>query len=124
VTLRGRIVDAAPVIYGRALNGKLHLGSRGDVALVIDTGFTGSLALPLAVARRLKRTFVAVDTYTLATGIELELPMYLGSVEIGPQHVNTWFIVGDALIGMEFLEQTCSHAHVDFESQSVELVLK
>ena len=124
MTLRGRIVDAAPVIYGRARNGKLYLGSRGDIALVIDTAFTGSLALPPGVARRLKRTFIAVDTYTLATGIEIELPMDLGSVEIGPQRVDTWFIVGDALIGMEFLAQTCAHMHVDFETQSVELALK
>jgi len=117
-------VNAAPVIYGRAQNGRLHLGSRGDVALVIDTGFSGSIALPPSIARRLKRTFVAVDTYALATGIEIELPMYLGSVQIGPRRVDTWFIVGDALIGMEFLQRACSSLHVDLDAAVVELVLR
>jgi predicted aspartyl protease len=124
VTLRGRIVDAEPVIYGRTRNGRLHLGSRGDVALVVDTGFTGSIALPLAVARQLDRRFVAIDTYTLATGLDVELPMYTASIQIGTHRLDTWFIVGDALVGMEFLEQVCSHVRVDFEARSVELVLK
>ena len=102
----------------------LHLGSRGDVALVIDTGFAGSIALPLAVARRLNRRFVAVDTYRLATGIDIELPMYIGSAQIAAHRLDTWFIIGDALLGMEFLEQVCSGVHVDFETRSVELALK
>jgi predicted aspartyl protease len=124
VTLRGRITDSAPVIYGHARNGRLYLGSRGDVAFVIDTGFTGSIAVPPAVARRLHRTFVAVDTYTLATGLDIELPMYIGSMQIGAHRLDTWFIVGDALVGMEFLEQVCSHVRLDLDVGVVELDLK
>jgi predicted aspartyl protease len=123
VIVRGRIVGAAPVIYGRARDGRLYLGSRGDLPLVIDTGFTGTLALPPSMARQLNCQFVAVDTYTLAADVEVELPMYVGSLQIGARRVDTWFIVGDALIGMELLQQVCSHVHIDLLGGTVELSL-
>ncbi len=123
MTLRGRIIDAAPVIYGHVRQGRLYLGPRGDAAFVIDTGFTGSVAVPSTLARRINSTFVAIDTYTLATGLRIELPMYIGSMQIGAHRLEG-FVIGDALVGMEFLEQVCSHVHVDFEARSVELVLK
>ncbi len=124
MTLRGRIVGAAPVIYGRARNGRLHLGSHGEVPFVIDTGFTGTLAVPQSIARRLRAEFVAVDTYALAAGHEAELPMYIGAVRMGAHRVDTWFVVGDALLGMEFLEQVCSGLHMDLDANIVELLLR
>ncbi len=122
--LRGRIAANTPTVFGRVRNGRLLLGARGDVPFVIDTGFTGSVAVPDPLARRLIRQFVAVDTYLLAAGQEIELPMYVGSVQIAARRIRTCFIVGDALIGMEFLQQVCSDVRLNLDSNLVELTVR
>ena len=80
--------------------------------------------MPDPLARRLIRQFVAVDTYLLAAGQEIELPMYVGSVQIAARRIRTCFIVGDALIGMEFLQQVCSDVRLNLDSNLVELTVR
>ena len=122
--LRGAIREHSPVIRARARAGVLHLGASGPLSFVIDTGFTGAFAVPEMVARSLDLEFVGFDTFTLATGQEVELPVYLGSVRFGRRSAKTWFILGEGLIGMEFLEEACSDFLLDFEKQKVTLRLK
>ncbi|MGQ9630030.1 MAG: hypothetical protein ACUVXI_06895 [bacterium] len=52
--------------------------------------------------------FFGYDTFTLATGDIAELPMYLGKVVVGKYEIETWFIPGESLLGMEFLSSTGS----------------
>ncbi|HYB73408.1 MAG TPA: hypothetical protein VED18_08555 [Candidatus Sulfotelmatobacter sp.] len=124
MTLRGIIREHSPVIQGRARAGLLHLGGRGPVPLVIDTGFTGAFAVPEAIARSLDLEFAGFDTFTLATGQEVELPVFVGTVVLGGRRVKTWFILGEGLVGMEFLEEACADLLLDFEKQALRLRLK
>lgn len=105
MSLRRIIAEHSPLIRGQVRGGVLHLKARGPLPFVVDTGFTGALAVPEEIARSLDFDLVGFDTFTLATGREVELPVYLGIVRLGRHRMKTWFILGEALIGMEFLER-------------------
>lgn len=62
-----------------------------------------------------------MDTFTLATGQEVELPVYLGVVRMGRRPVDNWFVLGEALVGMEFLEETCSAVQMDLDRKAITL---
>ncbi len=93
----------------------------GSVELLTDTGFTGAIALPPRLLKRLRLEFVAVDSFTLATGEIVDLPAYAGTVRIGRRRFRTWFIPGDFLIGMDFLRSVYSKVVLDFDTDSVTL---
>jgi hypothetical protein len=48
--------------------------------------------------------------------------VYLGVVRIGRRSVDTWFILGEALVGMEFLEETCSGLQMDLDQKTITLL--
>jgi predicted aspartyl protease len=122
VKLHGVIVERSPVIAGEVRQGVLYLKTRGPVSLVVDTGFTGAFSVPDEIARSLDLDFVGLDTFSLATGQAVELPVYLGVVRIGGRSVDTWFILGEALVGMEFLEETCSGLQMDLDQKTITLL--
>lgn len=119
--LAGRIRENCPVVRGRVKDGILILGKTGPEEMLIDTGFTGAIALPRRLLRRLRLDFIAVDSFTLATGQMVDLPAYTGMVRIGRREVRTWFIPGDFLVGMDFLRSISSRVVIDFETDSVTL---
>ncbi len=115
MTVRGLIKDQAPVLTGRVdRRGKLCLGGRGPHRFIVDTGFTGAVAVPEEMLSSLNVEHIGYDTFMLATGQEVELPVFLGEVKIGHRRVQTWFIAGDHLIGMEFLGVAFSLFQIDF----------
>lgn len=120
--LRGKLRDDGPVVFGAVRDGELRLALRAPLGLIVDTGFTGALAVPEQIARRWRLDFVGVEPFALATGEIVDLPVYLGTARLGRRKIDTWFIIGDALVGMEFLQQTCSQVVLDFHRRSVELV--
>ena len=67
---------------------------------------------------------VDFGVFRLATGDEVELPVYWGKVGVGGDEVETWFIPGDSLLGMEFLSLVGSSLSLDLEGGLVELVLR
>ena len=87
----------------------------------MDTGFNGGIALPEEILDRMKIEFFGYDTFTLASGDIIELPMYLGNVIIKKDEIETWFIPGDLLLGMEFLSSTGTVLSLDFEDETVKL---
>ncbi len=121
MTLAGRIEENCPVLRARVKDGVLILAKTGPEKLLIDTGFTGAIALPRRLLKRLRLEFVAFDSFTLATGQIVDLPAYTGMVTIGRWEVRTWFIPGDLLIGMDFLRSVYSKVVLDFEMDSVTL---
>ena len=92
--------------------------------MLSTTGFAGSLAIPGRLARHLRLEFLALAPFVLATGRRVELPTYAGSVRIGSRIVETWFTVGDALVGMEFLQQVCSGVQLNLDAHTIELLLR
>ena len=121
MNLTGRIHENCPVVRARVKEGVLIVRRAGPEELLVDTGFTGAIALPARLLSRLRLTFIAVDTFTLATGEAVDLPAYAGVVRIGRRRVRTWFIPGDLLIGTDFLRSVCSQLSLDFEADSVTL---
>lgn len=115
MTVRGMIKDQAPVLAGWVdSKGKLCLGRRGPQSFIVDTGFTGAIAVPEEMLSSLDVEHIGYDTFMLATGQEVELPVFLGEVRIARRRVQTWFIAGEHLIGMEFLGVAFSLFQIDF----------
>ena len=101
--LVGHIRSLVPCLQATLKTGKLIFQNRGEINFTVDTGFTGSIAMPLPLLRKLDFELRAYETFRLATGEERELPIYWGDVWIHNQSFKTWFVPGDPLLGMEFL---------------------
>ena len=122
--ISGRIRADAPVLGGRISGGVLHLGVKGGVEFVVDTGFSGAFVVPQRMAAALKLEFAGYDRFTLATGEPVELPVYAARVRIGRRILRTWLTIGEALIGMEFLREACERLEADFDAQTITLLLR
>ncbi len=123
--IRGEIDALVPVLHAIVREGgALVLDEDGDIPLTVDTGFSGSIALPGEILDCIGAELVDFGVFRLATGDEVELPVYWGKVGVGGDEVETWFIPGDSLLGMEFLSLVGSALSLDLEEGLVELVLR
>lgn len=61
------------------------------------------------------------NSYKLATEEVVDLPVFLGVVSIADKLVNTCFIPGDYLLGMEFLAKAGEILVLDLKHNRVEL---
>ena len=122
MTLQGKIEGNTPLVRAQiGPGGRLRIGQSGRIVFVIDTGFTGGIALTEEMLKRLDLDFVGYDTFTLATGDEVELPMFLGQVLVGARRIETSFILGENLLGMEFLASAFDRMEVNFARKEVHL---
>jgi predicted aspartyl protease len=120
--IQGKIVNFAPLFQGYLNEDKcLVLDESGHLALTVDTGFSGGIALPMEILNDMNVEFFGYDTFTLATGEVVELPMFIGKVALKHYVFETWFIPGDYLIGMEFLSSVGSALILNFEKHVVKL---
>ncbi|HDJ38244.1 MAG TPA: hypothetical protein ENF24_03550 [Methanosarcinales archaeon] len=119
--ITGKVVDFVPT-FGAHMDGKcLILNEEGDFEITVDTGFNGGIAIPLEMMDKMDMEFFGYDTFTLATGDIVELPMFMGKVILDDYESKTWFIPGDSLLGMSFLSTVGSILCFDFENETVEL---
>lgn len=86
------------------------------------SGFNGSISLPDSVLKTMDVSPIDVGVFRLATGDEVELPVYWGKVHVSGKTFETWFVQGDALLGMEFLSLAGSLLMLDFKKENVKLV--
>jgi predicted aspartyl protease len=119
--IQGEIIDFVPLFKACVMKEELVLGE-GDVLLTVDTGFSGGIALPWEILDELEVEFIGHNTFTLATGEVVELPMFLGKVIVKDHEIETWFIPADLLVGMEFLSIVGSALTLDFEDATVKLM--
>lgn len=119
--IQGEIIDFAPLFKAYVRKEGLLLGKEGDILLTVDTGFNGGIALPQKMLGEMDVEFIGYDTFTLATGEVVELPMFLGKVIIKGQQIEIWFIPDDLLVGMEFLSLAGKLLTLNFEGATVEL---
>lgn len=119
--IKGEVVDFVPTFNARLDEKCLVLSEDGGFAITVDTGFSGGIAIPREMLDRMNMEFFGYDTFTLATGDIVELPMFVGKVILDDYEGETWFIPGDSLLGMEFLSTVGSILCFDFESGIVEL---
>jgi len=122
VIVKGGIVDYVPFFNAGIKEGKLIITKKGDLSLTVDTGFSGGVALPTNLLKNLHLEMAFYDTFKLATGEIVELPVFTGEVTIGRKEVETWFIPGDYLLGMEFLSSAGSVLFLDFAKNKVSLL--
>lgn len=120
--IRGKIEDFIP-FFNAYLDEErnLVLAKDGDFSMTIDTGFSGGLALPFDIIEKMGLELADFDTFKLATGEVIELPVFLGKVIIRDYEVETWFIPGDFLLGMEFLSSAGRILSLNFEDETVNL---
>ena len=119
--IQGEILDFVPLFKAYVRKGGLLLAEEGNILLTVDTGFSGGIALPQEMLNEMDAEFIGYDTFTLAAGEVVELPMFLGKVVIKAQELETWFIPGDLLVGMEFLSTAGKVLTLNFEEAIVEL---
>lgn len=120
--IKGDITNFIPIFRGNFDPNKgLVITRDGDISLTVDTGFSGGVALPLDVLEELNFKLAFYDTFKIATGEVIELPVYLGNATITDVEVETWFIPGDFLLGMEFLSSIASLLSFDFQKEKVRL---
>jgi predicted aspartyl protease len=120
IQLVGRIVDAEPRFPSRIVGRRLLLDDRGRDQLILDSGFTGSVAIPEEWANRLELRYAGIQTFELANGQIVEFPTYLGAVQLG-QAAGLFEIVvtAEALLGMEFFERLKARIVIDWRTKKV-----
>ena len=120
--IRGDIEDFVPFFNGFVdEDGMLIFQEDGDFSLTVDTGFSGGIALPEEILEEMDVELIDFGIFRLATGDEVELPVFWGKVVVGDYEIETWFIPGDSLLGMEFFSLAGSYLSLDFEKGKVKL---
>ena len=121
--VRGKIEDFVPFFNGFVDEyGMLVVQKNGDLSLTVDTGFSGGIALPKETLDGMDVELIDFGIFRLATGDEVELPVFWGKVVVSTHEIETWFIPGDSLLGMEFLSLAGSILKLDFGKEEVKLV--
>lgn len=90
--------------------------------MTVDTGFSGGIALPQEIIEQLNLEPAAEATFILATGEKVTLPIYLGQAKIKDTLIETWFVPGDYLLGMDFLSTAGNALLFDFLNETVTLL--
>jgi predicted aspartyl protease len=121
--IRGKIEDLVPFFNGYVDDsGTLIIQGDGNLALTVDTGFSGGIALPEEILEEMDIELIDYGTFELATGDEIELPVYWGKVMVKDDEIETWFVPGELLLGMEFLSSLGSRLSFDFGKEEVRLL--
>ena len=123
IVVKGVIEELVPIIRGEIRgDGSIVFDESGGLALTVDTGFSGAMALPIWAIEEMDLELVDFGKFRLATGDEIELPVFWGTVQVGERSVETWFVPGDGLMGMELLSGVGTRLTLDFDDSTIELV--
>jgi predicted aspartyl protease len=121
--IRGKIEELVPSFTGFVnSDGVLVLQEDSSLSLTVDTGFSGGIALPEDILKGMSVVLIDYEIFRLATGDEVELPVYWGRVIVKGDEIEMWFIPGDMLLGMEFLSTTGTQLSFDFNKEEVKLL--
>lgn len=123
IRLAGHIVDAEPRLPSRIVGKRLHLSERSRDYLVLDSGFTGSVAIPEEWADRLDLRYAGIQTFALANGQIVEFPTYLGIVRLGQtERLFEVIVTGEALLGIEFLQRLNARVILDCKMGTLSII--
>ena len=122
IQITGRIVDAEPRLPSRIAGKRLILDGKGREHMILDSGFTGSIAISEEWANRLDLRYAGIQPFELANGRIVEFPTYLGFVRFGRVEALFEFIVtGETLLGMEFFERLRARIVMDCRGGKVQV---
>jgi len=81
--------------------------SKKKVQALLDTGFSGAIALPTAIGCEIGLESVGDASVVVASGETVAVPIFIGTVEIGDDRVECIFIIlsgsDEVLLGMEVI---------------------
>jgi len=77
------------------------------VAALFDTGFTGSIAVPVSIIARIGANKIAVGSVIVADGSSHLVPVFEGKVRVGLMEYDVPVLVlgNDVLVGMELMSK-------------------
>ena len=101
--LRGAIREFRPMVEFSVIGSD---GRRATIPFVLDTGYSGTLALPEAFCEQLALVWDRSQPATLANGTSIIVDVYLGRMSWGTEEklVEVLAVEGDPLIGLIALE--------------------
>lgn len=75
------------------------------ISAIVDTGYTGTLTLPLELIEQLELKWDRIGAGKLADGRQIGFDVYEATVQWNGRSRSTWIAGcgGDALVGMELL---------------------
>jgi predicted aspartyl protease len=118
---QGKIEDFVPFVKASIVDGVLIIDKNGNFTMTVDSGFSSGIALPHKLIKQIGLKPIVYDKFELATGEIVELPVYLGKVIVKNKIIETGFIPGESLIGMEFLYSAGSILTFGFKKNTVKL---
>jgi len=122
IRMTGRIVDAEPRLRSRIAGKRLILDGKGREHMILDSGFTGSIAISEEWANRLDLRYAGIQPFELANGQIVEFPTYLGIVRLVRVEALFEFIVtGETLLGMEFFDRLRAKIVMDCRDGKVQV---
>lgn len=116
-SLLGRVGRDEAFLLARLRNGAIDLDSRGHVRLVVDTGFSGAISLPLERIRELGLDRLGFETYELADGATVEVGVYRGAVVAFGRRIDLPVLAlgAEPLAGMQFLHAVARRVQLDLQ---------
>lgn len=120
IQLVGDIVTAEPRLLSRIVKKRLIFDRRGRDRMIVDTGFTGSIAIPEEWANRIDLRYAGIQPFELANGQIVEFPTYLGVVRLGQvEGIFEILVTGEALLRIEFFERLKARIVIDCKTRKV-----
>lgn len=122
IRITGKIVDAEPRLPSRIAAKRLIFDGKGREHMILDSGFTGSIAISEEWANRLDLRYAGIQPFELANGQIVEFPTYLGIVRLGGVGGLFEFVVtGETLLGMEFFQRLRARIVLDCRGGKVQV---
>lgn len=78
--------------------------------------------MPTHVLETLDLDIMDYETFILANGDIVDLPVFEGKAKIAERIIETWYVPGDSLLGMEFLASIGDGLWLDFSAERVVLL--
>lgn len=98
--------ELGSLVFDAALIGTCNRVSK---KVIIDTGFSGDIALPVSVACAIGLTPAGAGRIALADGTIITVPLFMGKIEVGGEVRDAIYMVvegtEEVLVGMGFLER-------------------
>lgn len=120
--VKGRIKeDFSPVIAAGILkDGRLSLG-KGDLELLVDTGFNGDISAPSEILNGLDLKYWGAVPIQLADGKVTTQDLWSGTVVLGGLENEALFSEGEFLLGMDLAAELFSYLLIDFQNNTLTL---
>ncbi|MBS1516380.1 MAG: hypothetical protein JSS63_15210 [Bacteroidetes bacterium] len=123
--LRGNLEVLKPHLSAKCVSGKLILG-KGHENIKIDTAFDYCISAPISILNQLN--LVQQDDRLVDVGDfegkTRKKKVYIGQVKIRKKVIDTYFIEGNFLLGMEFAYDVFKTFKLDFVNEKFSLKLR